>query len=89
MPNALDPIEIANMSLEQLLLSRQWLDAALALVSPSSAGAHGRRLRSRLSEVDIELWYRLVGSDCPWSKRDAGRPNKPADAGDPSAKEPA
>jgi hypothetical protein len=80
----------ADMSLQELLLARQWLDAALGLVSPSSANRYGRMLRARLSEVDIELWGRLVDSeDCPWSKRDAGQRSKSPDAGDPDQKDPA
>ena len=67
-----EPKDVVNLSLQELLLARQWLDSALALVSPSSANISGRILRARLSEVDIELWCRLVGGDCPWRKRDVG-----------------
>lgn len=76
-----------DMSLQELLLARQWLDAALSLVSPSSANRYGRMLRARLTDVDIELWMRLVGEDCPWSKRNAGQRSESPDAGDPSQKE--
>jgi len=87
MPKFNEPEDVMTMELHELLLARQWLDAALALVSPSSANHHGRMLRARLSEVDIELWFRLVGGDCPWRKRDAGRPNEPSDAGHSAQKE--
>jgi hypothetical protein len=61
-----------DMPLQELLLARQWLDAMLALISPSSANRHGRMLRARLAEVDRELWIRLVDADCPWRQPNAG-----------------
>lgn len=79
--------QLCDMSLHELLLARQWLDAALGLVSPSSANRYGRMLRARLGEVDIELWLRLISDDCPWSKRDARQCGESPDAGDSDQKD--